>query len=591
MSVRGLTFRSIAATILLTVFASSARAQSTTAADGQIKQNIIALLQQRSDDLKKIAGFEKDVTAALAASDYLHYRSVLERYDRLENAYATAALDLIAKEGKELASALNEATYPGFPSCLSKAIAPGEKTQKLVTDAIADLRKSRPSDASGVLKKMLDDLGKGQEQNKLSDCLKAPSGPGEPERLVIPGSQIQNINWTSRCLASELPNRDGTTPLTAPTVASLLYDDGIKGPTAFCTGTLIAPNIVLTAAHCFCQTAAKQSGGAFLQTARECSQGYFVRRGQAQAALDSRHHSVYFQHAGIFAIKQVIIHPNFFWTGALPNADIALLVLEKPVLDIAPTPINTIARLPPGREAKAVGYGYYRPIRANGMPADTIEIKQETGLKLQAPVITDVCPSLASRRGMICWTYKLRARGLSLGSTCMGDSGGPLFADHRGQTYLVGITTAGAVTCSPGSRAYDTEIYPFREWIEESLKRHGSVRPAGQAPAVADQNKCMLCTFCNPNLNQTLGGRNISIDSAKARRLRVSVNCTPGASRSSLHLTLAPPKVVAPPCDNATGPTTATSCEVAVKQGQQWEVRVAGADDRQCQIVATTFNN
>src|ERR1700680_749864 len=107
MSMRRIRLRSIAAMIFLTLSISTPRAQNTTASDEQVKRNIVERLQQQVDDLKRMPGLEGDVRAALVASDHLHYRSVLERFDRQGNAYATAALELTEKESKALAGALN----------------------------------------------------------------------------------------------------------------------------------------------------------------------------------------------------------------------------------------------------------------------------------------------------------------------------------------------------------------------------------------------------------------------------------------------------------------------------------------------------
>jgi hypothetical protein len=251
------------------------------------------------------------------------------------------------------------------------------------------------------------------------------------------------------------------------------------------------------------------------------------------------------------------------------------------------------------------GYGYFRPIGADGVPAPAVQIQRETGLKIRASVVTGACPFSAGQR-MICWTYRQQVRGQLLGSTCSGDSGGPLFADHRGRTYLVGITSAGDASCLPNTSAYETDIFPLREWIAANIARYADPRAAAPPPEQR-QKVCTLCTFCDKDLNRPLGDRRpfntnqsnrpaeergvISIDSPREKRLRVSANCTPGTSGKPVQLRLKLVRGAPQPCDNGSDVQSASSCEVAVQAGQRWEVIVDNIVDRQCQIVATTFDN
>jgi len=110
-----------------------------------------------------------------------------------------------------------------------------------------------------------------------------------------------------------------------PSTAALLYNSGGDAayPTQICTATLIGCETILTAGHC-------------------------VDSGAAQ------NYSVYFQHAGVFDVSSITLHPDYM----LPFADVAVLKLASPVTGITPSPVNQIDPVPfipyPG---EIVGFG------------------------------------------------------------------------------------------------------------------------------------------------------------------------------------------------------------------------------------------
>ncbi|MEN0060163.1 MAG: trypsin-like serine protease [Bdellovibrio sp.] len=52
-------------------------------------------------------------------------------------------------------------------------------------------------------------------------------------------------------------------------------------------------------------------------------------------------------------------------------------------------------------------------------------------------------------------------------STCSGDSGGPVFYMFQGQPYLLGVTSRGSVTCD-GEGVYTT-VVAYKNWILQTL--------------------------------------------------------------------------------------------------------------------------
>jgi len=185
---------------------------------------------------------------------------------------------------------------------------------------------------------------------------------------------------------------------------------------------------------------------------------------------------------------------------------------------------------------------------------------------------------------------------MQLGSTCRGDSGGPLYAESGNQTYLVGVTSGGGPSCQPSTQAYDTEVYSHREWILKQLAlnapppQRGSFPTAKRVSGGMNQFACHFCSLCDE-----LEGRITTPNNA--RRVQISVNCTPDqATRRSSELKL---EVSELPKDShrrvlclETGPKgTALACDpFPVQPNQDLNIKLNTGLLQQCQIVATSFD-
>ena len=240
--------------------------------------------------------------------------------------------------------------------------------------------------------------------------------------------------------------------------------------------------------------------------------------------------SVFLPHAGHFQISHVVVHPQFRWTDRLPVSDLAIVFLREPVPAISPMPLNTLGRVRPSTLAAAVGYGAHNPLDASGSITSTTSVVELTGLKLHADIETGACGLFERSRKLICWRYRTANRsGMTLGSTCRGDSGGPLYAISRGETYLVGVTSGGGPSCQPdpSSTVFDIEVFAYKDWIQRQLRTNPA--PPGSWPAsspgrpASNGMKQAVCHFC-PMCDQLTGSIKIPDNT---RRVRVSVHCTP----------------------------------------------------------------
>ena len=238
-----------------------------------------------------------------------------------------------------------------------------------------------------------------------------------------------------------------------PSVAEITF-----GP-FLCTGTLIAPDVVLTAGHCSSVT-----GAAVATPASWPPQAINVRIGGVTQD-DGEQRSV----------NHVTMHPDYLLTMGY---DISLLHLSE-ASTMAPTPVASDAARgiwAAGTLATIAGWG------ATEEGGDTPDRLQEA----QVPITTDqYCANAYGSdfdpATMVCAGF--REGGVD---TCQGDSGGPMFGRMTdGSLRVVGATSWGegcARAGKPGvyARVADDEL---REWIAANAA--GGVRSASPTAALA----------------------------------------------------------------------------------------------------------
>jgi V8-like Glu-specific endopeptidase len=238
--------------------------------------------------------------------------------------------------------------------------------------------------------------------------------------------------------------------------------DGFAAPLAFieiqepgsayatCSGTLIAPAVVMTAAHCVYDTS---RGGNLIGIAK--ASDIEVRVGSTNVA-----DSTLGVNAGVVS---VLPQPYYRWDGSRHNHDVALLALDRTM----PEPPATLAEQRPadGKQLLIAGYG------------STSTDDQTDPSALKAALIDAADPEtchLASEEFDPSWLFCGAAAtdpSVPGGTACYGDSGGPAFAYENTVANVVveGVISYGSQASCEFSRSYLVLVSSERGFIDRAL--------------------------------------------------------------------------------------------------------------------------
>lgn len=221
-----------------------------------------------------------------------------------------------------------------------------------------------------------------------------------------------------------------------------------------CSGTMIAPRVVLTAAHCI-----------------------------DGVPKNVRIHSGNAQPIGIDGYAR---HPSY--KAESYRHDIGLIHLSSPLVmsfpSLSPTKDTDLFRRH-GENLQVLGWG----VSENGTVDDRLRWTSQRDISSKGAAVMG--PGFDRTRMVAAGRWEPRLKKYS--GACKGDSGGPLLTPGE-KPVVVGVVSFGARQCSSKHPTVYTRVGAYRKWIVDTMRTLSTARPVVVDITVVGGRNTMVAT-------------------------------------------------------------------------------------------------
>ncbi|KAH8381645.1 hypothetical protein KR093_010235, partial [Drosophila rubida] len=288
-----------------------------------------------------------------------------------------------------------------------------------------------------------------------------------PASLTTPTPELAARLNAADCgssLSTRILGGDATQPGQYPWLARIAYRNRTNGRISYrCSGSLIASDYVVTAAHCVVNLVSD------LEIGQDCA-------GSAANNCSA---------PNLFGVARVLVHPNY--DQPKYANDIALLNLRTKLVSFTPIclPLNSTAALANrliGQMGVVAGWSTNSETNNNNSSSNFTSSASARFIRLPIVNTTSCAITYANlsenfQQPIVITPNHLCAQGQPMNDVCRGDSGGPFMDDGtsgilnaNGRYTLLGIVAFGPTLCGvttvPG--VY-TAVSSFLNWIFDSI--------------------------------------------------------------------------------------------------------------------------
>ena len=201
-----------------------------------------------------------------------------------------------------------------------------------------------------------------------------------------------------------------------------------------CTGTLIAPDVVLTAGHCASFATRIFLGGDV--------------RGAGK----------------IVKVRQRVRHPQYRQGGK--QNDLMVLLLASPITNIVPRALAAKALIDQANDGRVVGFGNTDPLGSTGYG-----VKRFVDVPIASPLCKGTVDGESDHSAYGCdvGLELVAGKPLLAKDSCTGDSGGPFYVEAADGEWRLAGATSRATNSAPndcGDGGIYVRVDRYRSWID-----------------------------------------------------------------------------------------------------------------------------